>query len=185
MNCAKLHTVLLKKLTLWAGEQKLSNNQSHTITTKDICGALAIKKHRLRGWVDRLIPYNGIAVRPKSARQYTSLDLLFFAIIKELEDNYGLKLSFIEHFSEQLHGLLEKPSLANRHKLFFISVLDKTITVLEYDEQPAQAGFIVNVEPAWELVTVYFGFASQQKSLPFGLIAVNDRKSSLTQKDKL
>ncbi len=94
-------------------------------------------------------------------------------------------MSAIANFSEQLHGLLEKPSLVNPHRLLLIKVLDKTISVLDHNKQPNQASIIFDVEPAWELITMYFGFSSQQKNLPLGLFAINDSKHPLTHKNKL
>lgn len=142
------------------------------LTTKDICDALGTKKHKLRGWTENLPPYCDDDLTARVARKYTVRDLLFFATVKALEEDYGVGINNISKWTRELHGLLGKP-LSNLHGQLLIFAATGEVSFAAHGT-PAAAGIILEFEPIRQPIESYLDLSEpeQQRALPLGLIGV-------------
>lgn len=143
-----------------------------TLKTKDICDALAIGRHQLRTWTGTLPPYCRRTTKARSAFRYDSADLLYFALIKHLTENFGLSLSFVARFSEALYSCVRVPQSLTLHPFIFIGDQGSTCIRSNLDNIDRE-GFIVNLQPAQTLVYQFLGLSPQQTQLQLGLMKVN------------
>ena len=147
-------------------------NKSVKLTAKDICSALDVRKHRFRTWVETLPPFCSEEVKPRSARLLSSQDLLFFFVIKDLEDNYGLKLRYLKNFSGCLFEKIGQPKPLTLSHLIYINVSTFSVALVSTN-RTLGAGLLLDVTPAWQLMEEFFGLSADQQDLPFGLMAVD------------
>lgn len=141
------------------------------LKTKDICEALSIGRHQLRIWTDTLPPYNKQQTTARSARRYDSADLLFFAVVKHLEDTFTLSPQAISRFSSELNRAIRQPQGLTTHSYLFISAEKNECKRLENSITP-QEGIIVDVKSAQMLVCKFLGISVQQPELQLGLVKV-------------
>jgi len=143
-----------------------------SLKTKDICDALKIGRHQLRVWADTLPPYCQRETKERSARRYDPADLLYFAVIQYITNNFYLSLPFITRFSEELYSCIREPQSLTANPFIFISSKGEACTRLNID-QVNQEGIVVNLQPAQTLVYQFLGLSPQQAQLPLDLMEVN------------
>ncbi len=143
-----------------------------TIKTKDICDALNIGRHQLRAWTNTLAPFCNRETKARSAYRYDSADLLYFALIKHITENFGLSLPFISRFSEKLYSCIREPRSLARPPFLFISEQGNCCEQLSL-EKIDREGFIIDVTLAQTLVYQFLGLSPQQAQLPLGLVEVS------------
>ncbi|PCJ99984.1 MAG: hypothetical protein COA45_03995 [Zetaproteobacteria bacterium] len=143
-----------------------------TLKTKDICEALEIGRHQLRAWTDTLPPYCYRKTKERSAYRYDSVDLVYFAVIKHIINNFGLSLSYIGGFSDALYSCIREPQSLTSHSFIFISEQGRKCGRLNPDGVNVE-GLIVDLQPAQTLVYQFLGLPSQQTQLQLGLVKVN------------
>ncbi|HHJ20830.1 MAG TPA: hypothetical protein ENJ84_13555 [Gammaproteobacteria bacterium] len=143
-----------------------------TIKTKDICDTLNIGRHQLRAWTDTLAPYCNRKTKERSAFRYDSADLLYFALVKHIIENFGLSLPFIARFSEALYSCVREPQSLTHPSFLFISEQCNSCERLSLDKIDRE-GFIIDVNPAQTLVYQFLGLSTQQTQLQLGLVKVN------------
>ena len=142
-----------------------------TLKTKDICEALDIGRHQLRAWTDAFAPYSEQATKARSARQYDPADLLFFAVIKHIDDHIGLTLQSVSQFSNELYVVLREPQSLFAAPFIFIDV-ERNQCERVNQKEISREGIMVNLQPAQELVCQFLGLPIQQPQLQLGLVKV-------------
>jgi hypothetical protein len=143
-----------------------------TIKTKDICDALNIGRHQLRSWTDALAPYSYRQTKERSAFKYDSADLLYFALVKHIIENFGLSLPFVARFSEALYSCVREPQSLTQPQFLFISEQGTSCVRASFDKIDRE-GFLVDINPAQTVVHQFFGLSAQQTQLQLGLVKVN------------
>lgn len=142
-----------------------------TLKTKDICEALNIGRHQLRTWVDNLPPYANHPKAERSASRYTPADLLNFAVIKHLTEQYALSLPFLSKCSESLYSCIREPQSLTSGRFVFITAHGTSHFTIALD-RVLQEGIVVDLRPPQALVYQYLGISPQQAQLQLGLVKV-------------
>lgn len=144
------------------------------LTTKDICAALGVPKHRVRGWT-RLPPFCDRPVHARSARRYDPLDLLLMAIVQSLEDVYGVRSSVLLRATPAIMRFLCRPRESHHDAIVYLDILKWEMQVMT-PGLPIQAGFIIDVERERRRVAEFLGLRHVQGDLPLGLVVVNQAR---------
>ena len=142
-----------------------------TLKTKDLCEALSIGRHQLRVWTDMLPPYSVQKTKARSARCYDPADLLFFAVIKHIDDVFGLTLQSMARFSNELYFCIREPQSLTGQSYIFISVADDKCERLSIN-MSSREGIIVDIQSAQLRVCQFLGLSPQQSQLQLGLVKV-------------
>lgn len=155
--CAKISTDL-------GEEERVAETARFTVG--DVCSALDVKKHDVRAWL-RLPPYGDAEVTARSARRFTQVELVFFALIAQLHIGLGMSPTAIRKCSAALHTLIT--SRLDGQKLIFVNVTRGTATYLGATA-PNESGAVVAVAPVIELVHKYLlgelsGFGSANRNV--------------------
>jgi DNA-binding transcriptional MerR regulator len=144
-----------------------------TFTTKDICSALRIAKHQLRGWTEKLEPYSKAQTRERSARKFSLGDLHFLATIDYLESYIGVPVSRLIPISEQLNHLIKTPSGYTRSKsLLHICFVNNRCKWIEADSVCTE-GLMIDINNAHKKINEFLGLPSKQVELQLGLAMVS------------
>ena len=139
------------------------------LTAKDVCEALNVPRHTLRRWVESLSPFLEADIRARSARRYDAGDLLFFAVVQQLETQYGLRLGALQRISDSMLDFLKGPRTMVR--FVFIYLQSGQLEPLG-NGIPLQAGFVVDLDPAYRLVAHYLDWPDDSGQLPLGLVGL-------------
>ena len=142
------------------------------LTTSDICDALNIKKHRLRGWTQTLSPYCDHNLTARVARKYFVRDLLFFAAVKALEDDCSIGIASISKWAPKLHELLGTPLSKLHDQLLVFSTAGDVCFATS--GTPATPGITLEFDLIREPIESYFDITEpkQQRELTFGLMGI-------------
>lgn len=149
----------------------MGNGQLY-ITAKSIREALDVKPHQLRRWLEALPPYVNQHTEERSARRFTAGDLIFLALVQELETRYGLTLSAISRFSRSLYTVVHGPK---RYQRFIFLELENNACHPIEEMPPASAGFVLDLEPAHIRVANVFSIPTSQSELFLGLTEVRSQ----------
>jgi len=153
---------------------------SITFTRKNMLEALTIKEHILRKWVEVLPPYSQENIEERCSRKYTSRDLLFFLIVKDLIEIYGMNLTTIAKFSQNLANHLFKPLSVSSPSYLRINILTTEVSTAigVVTNEPM---ILLSLDEPLRNYRSYLGHPldePQQSSLAFGLEMLSARKSS-------
>lgn len=143
-----------------------------TLKTKDICEALGIKKHQLRSWTESLEPFSSMSTNERSARKYDTGDLLFFAVVFQLERNFGLSLKSIMKFSLSLYETLHAPKKVEQRRNIFVDIEKSDCKWLNGSMSPRQ-GIVFDTTEAEAVVCKFLGVTPSQSNLQFGFSLVS------------
>ena len=143
--------------------------------------ALIIKEHILRKWVEVLPPYSQENIEERCSRKYTSRDLLFFLIVKDLIEIYGMNLTTIAKFSQNLANHLFKPLSVSSPSYLRINILTTEVSTAigVVTNEPM---ILLSLDEPLRNYRSYLGHPldePQQSSLAFGLEMLSARKSEL------
>ena len=144
------------------------------LTTKDICAALGVPKHRVRGWT-RLPPFRDRSTHARSARRYDPLDLLLMAILQSLEDVYGVRFSVLFRAAPAIMRFLCRPRESHHGAIVYLDISKWEMQTVA-PGLPIQAGFIIDVERERCRVAKFLGLRHVQGELPLGLVAVSQTR---------
>lgn len=143
-----------------------------TFTTKDICLALKIAKHQLRGWTEKLHPFVNANTCERSARKYTLSDLRFLAIIDYLDAAFGVSANKLVPLAKELNELINRPStnLGNQ-KLLYISIDNCSCKWIGFEDKVTE-GLVLDTNNAYLKINEYMGFSQKQVEMQLGLLRV-------------
>ncbi|HFE9907964.1 TPA: hypothetical protein ACGA4X_002993 [Acinetobacter baumannii] len=134
-----------------------------SFTTKDIRLALGgISRSRIHSWA-QLPPFMLNETTERSARRFNSIDLLTFAAIFVLEDEYGIKSNQVGRFSLGIHQYFTETGPTGTLELVFIRLRDGLVIPVH---QPEEAGFILDITKIRERINIFLGVSSPQGQLP-------------------
>ena len=152
---------------------------SITFTRKNMLEALAVKEHILRKWVDVLPPYAQENTEERHSRKYTGSDLLFFLIVKDLIETYGMNLNTIAKFSQNLTNFLLKPLSVSSPGCLRINLLTTEVSIA-LGSTAIGPIVLLSLDEPLKNYRLYLGYPidePQQTSLAFGLEMLGGRKS--------
>lgn len=139
----------------------MSNSISFTI--KDVCLALGgVSRSRVHSWT-KLPPFSRMETFERSARRFTSADLLTFAVIQSLEDEYCLRNRLLSRFSPYIHQYLSIPRNSELTELVFLRLRDGMITFIDNAQE---AGFLIDITRERARINSYLGVTTSQWQLP-------------------
>ncbi len=150
---------------------KIIMKSTVTLKTKDLCEALSIGRHQLRIWTDTLAPYSAQTTKARSARCYDPADLLFFAVIKHIDDIFGLAVQSMARFSNDLYVCIREPQSLTIQPYIFINIVNNQCERLDLN-MSSREGIIVDIQPAQLRVCQFLGLSPQQSQLQLGLVKV-------------
>ncbi len=142
---------------------------------RDFVGVSRTDFHR---WLTALPPYSTQITQARKARVFDARDLIFFAAVRFLVTDVGLRLNSVANFSEFMRNELSKLSDLSVESqsvvLFFSSgrgwSLGTDVT------QDSDASLKVDLTQIWSRVHQFMGLTSDwtQGNLPLGLRPVSD-----------
>lgn len=137
------------------------------LKSKDLCNALDIERHHFRVWVDSIPLYSSRKTKERSATQYKTTDLFFFAVVKHIHQNFGLPISFIANFSDMLYScILKAESNIDSSYVFISNDGCKLVGLSNINEE----GLVVSLQPARKLLLSYLGVSMENKQMALNLM---------------
>lgn len=136
-----------------------------SFTAKDVCAVLGgISRSRLHLWA-QLPPFSERPTRERSARRFTKVDLLTFAVLQTLEDAFGAKSRDLTSVSATIHYYLNAPHPIPFDEWVFIPK-DEGEAHMVQAKAIAGAGWVVDVAKERERIDVYLGVRPPQQEFP-------------------
>lgn len=134
-----------------------------TFTIKDVCLALGgISRSRVHTWT-RLPPFSLVETSERSARRFSSADLLTLAALQTLEDTFGLRSRQLNLFSQGLHQYFIEPHTIVPVELVFVRLRDGQVLPLDLADE---AGYLLDMAQERERINIFLGVSSPQGQLP-------------------
>ena len=137
---------------------------------RDFVGVSRTDFHR---WLTALPPYSTQLTQARKTRVFDARDLIFFATVRFLITDIGLRLNAVANFSEFMRNDLSKLSdLSTESRwvtLFFSN--DKGWSIGADAPQESDASLKVDLTQIWSRVHQFMGLTSDwtQANLPLGL----------------
>lgn len=131
---------------------------------------MAIQRHQFRVWTNTLLPYSEMPVKERSARLFSVADLLFFSVVKRMENEFGFSIKLISKFSENLYKFTREPRNFQSPTFIFIDVFTGKV-ILHETQSSNDEGLVFDMNKSYQFISKYLGLipVSSQKELPFGL----------------
>ncbi len=137
----------------------------HSFTVKDVCAALdGVNRSRVHGWV-QLPPFSAIPSQERSARRFSRADLLTFAVLRTLEDQFGARGAPLARASAAIHAYLSTPQPAGSDDWLFVPLTDGPARPLT-GRAIVEAGWVVDLARERERIDRYLGVVPPQRELP-------------------
>ena len=86
-----------------------------------VCNLLGVEKKIVRKWVNCLKPFSLRDKQERIAIEFSSIDLLFLYVIRELNLTCGVSIEKISEFSESLFVYLQKPIVNTSSNVTYLS----------------------------------------------------------------
>lgn len=135
----------------------------HSFTVKDVCAGLhGVSRSRIHGWV-QLPPFSAIPSQERSARHFSRADLLTFAVLRTLEDQFGARGAQLARVSAGIHAYLSTPQPAGMDECLFVPLAEGLARSIP-GQVIAEAGWVINL--ARERIDRYLGVLPPQQELP-------------------
>lgn len=140
----------------------MKNHASFTI--KDVCKALdGVSRSRVHSWT-QLSPFSNIETTERSARRFSMADLLTMAVLKSLEDQFGLKNRLLGDFSNGIYQYLSLPRAIRGDEWIFISQVNGITQRIE-SLQINQPGWIMDMAEERNRINIFLGIDPPQREL--------------------
>lgn len=132
-------------------------------TIKDVCLALGgVSRSRIHAWT-KLPPFSLVKTSERSARRFTSADLLTLSVLQTLEDNFGLRYRQLGLLSNNIHKYLAEPRPTTLTEFVFIRLRDGKVFSSDLASEP---GYLLDIAKERERINVFLGVSSPQGQLP-------------------
>ena len=136
-----------------------------------VCNLLGVEKKIVRKWVNCLKPFSLRDKQERIAIEFSSIDLLFLYVIRELNLTCGVSIEKISEFSESLFVYLQKPIVNTSSNVTYLSQAEGK-WIISDNLIPNTYSFCLAVGNARENVLDALGIGNspQQRKFNFGLI---------------
>ena len=152
--------------------------RSVRLTASHIREFVGVNRTDFQRWLTLLPPYAVQQTHARKARIFEARDLVFFATVRFLTVEVGLRLDAVAGFSEYLRNDLSKLSDLSMESRWVVLVFssDHGWSISANALQESELSLKVDVTQIWFRVHQFLGLTSDwgQSSLPLGLITVNE-----------
>lgn len=139
--------------------------ERHIFTVKDVCAALGgISRSRVHAWV-QLPPFSAIPCQERSARRYSRADLLTFALLHTMEEQFGARRAQLAQVATGIRDYLSAPHPMGGDDWLFIPLGDASVRPA-HTKPLVEAGWVVHLARERERVDRYLGVLPPQRELP-------------------
>ncbi len=136
---------------------------SITFTIKDVCLALGgVNRSRVHAWT-KFAPFSLMGTSERSARRFSTTDLLTLAVIQTLDDTFGLRNSILSIFSPSISQYLIEPRAITSVELVFLRLRDGLVLPQTLSDEP---GYLLDIARERERINIFLGIAPPQRQLP-------------------
>lgn len=134
---------------------------------------LGLSRTELQRWLGTLPPFCEAQIAPRTARQFSIVDLAFFKIVAELHLALGLPLRTIADFSPALYQYIDAPvGLNSPPARFFVNHEDRKAWSISVDAAGAMS-IAIDPAPIWDSVFQFVGLSfPAQRELALGLVSL-------------
>ena len=137
----------------------------HSFTVKDVCAALdGVSRSRVHGWA-QLPPFSAIPTQERSARRFSRADLLTFAVLRTLEDQFGARGAQLARVSAGIHEYLSAPRAAGMDPWLFVPLAEGPARPVP-GQVIAEPGWVIDLARERERIDRYLGVLPAQRELP-------------------
>lgn len=147
------------------------------LTANHVREFVGISRTDFQRWLTVLPPYAGHQTQARKARVFEARDLVFFAIVRLLTAEVGLRLDAVAGFSQCMRNDLTKLSdLCIETRWIALKYSrEKGWLVNSDDLTESELSLGVDVTQIWFQVHQFLGLTSiwAQRNLPLGLVALN------------
>lgn len=147
------------------------------LTANHVREFVGVSRTDFQRWLTVLPPYAGQQTQARKARVFEARDLVFFAIIRLLTGEVGLRLDAIAGFSQCIRNDLSKLSdLSIETRWITLKYCRKNGWLVNEDGLSAfELHLEVDATQIWFQVHQFLGLTSSwaQSNLPLGLVALN------------
>lgn len=147
------------------------------LTANHVREFVGVSRTDFQRWLTVLQPYAGQQTQARKARVFETRDLVFFAIIRLLTGEVGLRLDAVARFSQCMRSDLSKLSdLSIETRWIALKYSRKNGWLVNEDDLNASELHLeVDVTQIWFQVHQFLGLTSSwaQSNLPLGLVALN------------
>ncbi|WP_454719808.1 MULTISPECIES: hypothetical protein [Cupriavidus] len=134
---------------------------------------LGLGRTELQRWLGALRPFCEAQTAPRTARQFSIVDLAFFKIVAELHLVLGLPLRTIAEFSPGLYQYIDAPvNLNSSPERFFLNHEDGKAWAVSLDAAGAMS-LAIDPAPIWDSVCQFVGLSfPAQRELALGFVSL-------------
>lgn len=151
---------------------------SMRLTAYHVREFVGVSRTDFQRWLTILPPYAAQLTQARKARVFEARDLVFFATVRFLTDEVGLRLDAVSGFSECMRDDLSKLSDLSTESRWVILIFstDKGWSIGADTLQESEINLKIDVAQIWFRVHQFLGLTSNwaQSNLPLGLIPVSD-----------
>jgi hypothetical protein len=137
----------------------------HVFTVKDVCAALGgISRSRVHAWV-QFPPFSAMPSQERSARRYSRVDLLTFALLHTMEEQFGARRVQLAGVATGIRDYLSAPHPMGKDDWLFIPLADASARPV-HEKPITEAGWVMHLARERERVDRYLGVLPPQRELP-------------------
>ena len=156
------------------------------LTANHVREFVGVSRTDFQRWLTVLPPYAGQQTQARKARMFEARDLVFFALIRLLTGQIGLRLDAVAGFSQCMRSDLTKLSdLSIETRWIALKYSREKGWLLDSDDlTESELSLAVDVTRIWFQVHQFLGLTSSwaQSNLPLGLTALNTESHIATRK---
>jgi hypothetical protein len=147
------------------------------LTANHVREFVGVSRTDFQRWLTVLPPYAGQQTQARKARVFEARDLVFFAVVRLLTAEVGLRLDAIAGFSQCMRSDLTKLSdLSIENRRIALEYSREKGWLMDSDDlTESELSLGVDVTRIWFQVHQFLGLTSiwEQSNLPLGLMALN------------
>lgn len=148
------------------------------LTANHVREFVGVSRTEFQRWLTVMPPYAEQQTQARKARVFEARDLVFFAAVRFLINEVGLRLDAIAGFSQCMRNDLSKLSAlsAESRRVVLIFSSGKGWSIGADNELESEFKLEVDVTEIWFRVHQFLGLSSDwaQSNLPLGLTPVSD-----------
>lgn len=153
---------------------------SMRLTANHVREFAGVSRTDFQRWLTLLPPYAAQQTQARKARVFEARDLVFFATVRLLTSEVGLRLDAIANFSESMRNDLSKLSDLSTESRWVVLIFssNKGWSISADTQQESEVSLKVDVTQIWFKVHQFLGLTSDwaQSNLPLGLIPLRDAR---------
>ena len=126
---------------------------SSQLTITDLCRVTDYTRDQMRGLLDLTLPQRS-SKGARVAREFRAQELIFVAVMAELETRYGIKRGHVVAVAKRLSQTLSGPKPLNRQARLVVTFEPPKVTYVD-ETNPVLDGVILSLGPIFDRVDQY------------------------------